>query len=129
MTEMQLSSFTTLGVGGPASNILHVTSEAELIDAVKTADNSKTPLLILGGGSNVLISDSGFAGTVIRVETTGNTYEIDACSGGMLTVSSGSDWDEFVAFTIEMGLANLESLSGIPGTVGGTDSKHWRLWP
>ncbi|CAB4704608.1 unannotated protein [freshwater metagenome] len=119
MTEMQLSSFTTLGVGGPASNILHVTSEAELIDAVKTADNSKTPLLILGGGSNVLISDSGFAGTVIRVETTGNTYEIDACSGGMLTVSSGSDWDEFVAFTIEMGLANLESLSGIPGTVGG----------
>ncbi|MSY02851.1 MAG: UDP-N-acetylmuramate dehydrogenase [Actinobacteria bacterium] len=116
---MQLSSFTTLGVGGPASNILHVTSEAELIDAVKTADNSKTPLLILGGGSNVLISDSGFAGTVIRVETTGNTYEIDACSGGMLTVSSGSDWDEFVAFTIEMGLANLESLSGIPGTVGG----------
>ena len=119
MTEMQLSSFTTLGVGGPASNILHVTSEAELIDAVKSADNSKTPLLILGGGSNVLISDSGFAGTVIRVETTGNTYEIDACSGGMLTVSSGSDWDEFVAFTIEMGLANLESLSGIPGTVGG----------
>lgn len=119
MTETQLSSFTTLGVGGPASNILHVTSEAELIDAVKSADNSKTPLLILGGGSNVLISDSGFAGTVIRVETTGNSYEIDACSGGMLTVSSGSDWDEFVAFTIDMGLANLESLSGIPGTVGG----------
>ena len=77
------------------------------------------PILILGGGSNVLISDSGFSGTVIKVETTGNSFEIDACSGGTLTVSAGADWDEFVAFTIEKGLANLESLSGIPGTVGG----------
>jgi len=119
MTANDLSTFTTLGVGGPAAKIMHVTSEAQLIDAVKEADNAKTPMLILGGGSNVLISDSGFAGTVIRVETTGNTYEIDACSGGTLTVRAGSDWDEFVAFTIEKGLANLESLSGIPGTVGG----------
>jgi len=119
MTEPDLSSFTTLGVGGPATEILHVTTEAQLIEAVKKADDSKTPILILGGGSNVLISDSGFSGTVIRVETTGNSFEIDACSGGTLTVSAGSDWDEFVAFTIDKGLANLESLSGIPGTVGG----------
>ena len=119
MAANDLSSLTTLGVGGPAANILHVNTEAQLIEAVKAADNSKTPLLILGGGSNVLISDTGFDGTVIRVETTGNSYEIDACSGGTLTVSAGSDWDEFVAFTIEKGLANLESLSGIPGTVGG----------
>jgi len=119
MTEPDLSSFTTLGVGGPATNILHVKSEAELIDAVKSSDDSKTPLLILGGGSNVLISDSGFAGTVVRIETTGNSFEIDACSGGTLTVSAGNDWDEFVAFTIDKGLANLESLSGIPGTIGG----------
>jgi UDP-N-acetylmuramate dehydrogenase len=119
MTEPDLSSFTTLGVGGPATNILHVKSEAELIAAVKSSDDSKTPLLILGGGSNVLISDSGFAGTVVRIETTGNSFEIDACSGGTLTVSAGNDWDEFVAFTINKGLANLESLSGIPGTIGG----------
>jgi UDP-N-acetylmuramate dehydrogenase len=119
MTAPDLSSFTTLGVGGPATNFLHVKSEAELISAVKSADDSKTPILILGGGSNVLISDSGFAGTVVRVETTGNSYEIDSCSGGTLTVNAGSDWDEFVAFTIEKGLANLESLSGIPGTIGG----------
>jgi len=119
MTANDLSTFTTLGVGGPATNILHVTSEAQLIESVIAADNAKVPLLILGGGSNVLISDSGFAGTVIRVETTGNSFEIDACSGGTLTVSAGSDWDDFVAFTIEKGLANLESLSGIPGTVGG----------
>ena len=82
MTANDLSSFTTLGVGGPAAKIIHVTTEAQLIEAVKAADDAKTPILILGGGSNVLISDTGFAGTVIRVETTGNTYEIDACSGG-----------------------------------------------
>ena len=120
MTANDLSNFTTLGVGGPAAKIIHAKTEAELISAVKAADDSKTPLLILGGGSNVLISDSGFAGTVVRVETTGNSFEIDACSGGTLTVSAGADWDEFVAFTIEKGLANLESLSGIPGTVGGS---------
>jgi UDP-N-acetylmuramate dehydrogenase len=120
MAANDLSKFTTLGVGGPAAKIIHAKTEAELISAVKTADDSKTPLLILGGGSNVLISDNGFAGTVVRVETAGNSFEIDACSGGTLTVSAGADWDEFVAFTIEKGLANLESLSGIPGTVGGS---------
>ena len=120
MTANDLSNFTTLGVGGPAAKIIHAKTEAELISAVKAADDSKTPLLILGGGSNVLISDSGFAGNVIRVETAGNSFEIDACSGGTLTVSAGADWDEFVSFTIEKGLANLESLSGIPGTVGGS---------
>ena len=119
MAANDLANFTTLGVGGPAAEIIKVKTEEELIAAVKAGDASKTPLLILGGGSNVLISDSGFAGTVIKVETTGNSFEIDACSGGTLTVSAGADWDEFVDFTIEKGLANLESLSGIPGTVGG----------
>ena len=119
MAENELANFTTLGVGGPATRIILAKTEEELISAVTTADNSGQPLLILGGGSNVLVSDSGFAGTVIKVETSGNSFEIDACSGGTLTVSAGADWDEFVAFTIEKGLANLESLSGIPGTVGG----------
>jgi UDP-N-acetylmuramate dehydrogenase len=119
MAANDLANHTTLGVGGPAAKIVHAKTEAELISAVKAADESKLPILILGGGSNVLISDSGFSGTVIKVETTGNSFEIDACSGGTLTVSAGADWDEFVSFTIEKGLANLESLSGIPGTVGG----------
>lgn len=120
MAGNELAKFTTLGVGGPAAKIILAKTEDELIFAVKAADNSGEPLLILGGGSNVLISDNGFAGTVIKVETSGNSFEIDACSGGTLTVSAGTDWDEFVAFTIEKGLANLESLSGIPGTVGGS---------
>ena len=119
MSSENLSDFTTLKVGGPAKNLVHARSEDELISAIKEADSTKSPLLILGGGSNILVGDQGFAGTVIKIETCGNSFEIDACSGGTLTVSAGEDWDKFVAFTIEKGLANLESLSGIPGTVGG----------
>jgi len=115
----QLSSFTTLRVGGPARKIVHAHSEAELIEFVKAADSTKEPILILGGGSNLLISDAGFAGTVIRVESKGNALDYDACSGGMIEVSAGEDWDKFVEISIEKGFADLESLSGIPGTVGG----------
>jgi UDP-N-acetylmuramate dehydrogenase len=114
-----LSNFTTLRVGGPAQKIVHAHSEEELIQFVKSADEAKEPVLILGGGSNLLISDAGFAGTVIRVENKGNTLEYDACSGGMIEVGAGEDWDKFVELTINEGFADLESLSGIPGTVGG----------
>jgi UDP-N-acetylmuramate dehydrogenase len=113
-----LSELTTLHVGGPARKVVRATTEEQLIAEIKSADDSRTPLLVIGGGSNILVGDSGFEGTVIVVETTGNSYEIDACSGGMLQVAAGVDWDEFVAFTLEKNLANLESLSGIPGTVG-----------
>jgi len=114
----RLADLTTLHVGGPAQKLIYATGEAELIAAVQEADSNQTPLLILGGGSNVLVSDQGFPGTVVVVQTQGNSYEIDACSGGMLQVAAGVSWDEFVAFTLEKKLANLESLSGIPGTVG-----------
>jgi UDP-N-acetylmuramate dehydrogenase len=113
-----LSELTTLHVGGPARKVVRATTEEELISEIQIADESQTPLLVIGGGSNLLVGDLGFDGTVIVVETTGNSYEIDACSGGMLQVAAGVNWDEFVAFTLEKKLANLESLSGIPGTVG-----------
>ena len=116
---IKLSDFTTLHVGGNARDFIRVKSEKELIEAVDIADARGRQVLILGGGSNVLVSDSDFDGVVIKVETSGNSYEIDACSGGMLQVSAGENWDEFVAFTLSKGLANLEALSGIPGTVGG----------
>ena len=119
MSPKSLSNFTTLHVGGPAQKLIRATTESELISAIDEADTTNQPLLILGGGSNVLVGDDGFQGTVILVETKGNSYEIDACSGGLLTVAAGEDWDLFVEFTIEKGLANLESLSGIPGTIGG----------
>jgi len=114
-----LSNFTTLKVGGPANKIVHAHTEDELVEFVKAADEAGEKVLILGGGSNLLISDAGFAGTVIRVESKGNALDYDACSGGMIEVSAGEDWDKFVALTIEKGVADLESLSGIPGTVGG----------
>ena len=115
----RLANMTTMHIGGPARTFLHAQSEEELISVVRDADSRNEPVLIIGGGSNLLISDDGFVGTVIRVETSGNSYEIDACSGGMLTVAAGADWDQFVAFSLEKNLVGLESLSGIPGTVGG----------
>ena len=114
-----LSDLTTLHVGGPAKRVIHARTEEELVAIVKECDESNEALLILGGGSNVLVGDLGFDGTVLIVETRGNSYEIDACSGGTLQVASGENWDKFVEFTISKDLANLECLSGIPGTVGG----------
>jgi UDP-N-acetylmuramate dehydrogenase len=117
MSEL-LANYTSLRVGGPAKKFIRVSSESELVEAIKAADSAGEEVLIMGGGSNVLISDAGFSGTVIHVETKGNTFAIDACSGGMISVASGENWDEFVAFMIEKGFAGLESMSGIPGSVG-----------
>ena len=113
-----LRDYTSLHIGGPAKKFVHAKSEEELIAAVKEADASDEKLLIIGGGSNVLIGDEGFDGTVVRVETKGNSYHVDACSGGMITVAAGEDWDEFVAWILSKGFVGLETLSGIPGTVG-----------
>lgn len=113
-----LRDYTTLHIGGPAKKFLHATTEAELINAVSAADSAGEPVLIIGGGSNVLVGDEGFSGTVIRVETKGNSYAVDACSGGMISVAAGEDWDEFVEWIIGKGFAGVETLSGIPGTVG-----------
>ena len=111
-----LSDFTSLHVGGPARDFVEVATEAEIIAALEAAGDS--PILIIGGGTNMLISDSGFAGTVIRISSNQVKEEIDACSGATLTIGAGENWDEFVASTIERGFAGMETLSGIPGTVG-----------
>ena len=113
-----LRDYTSLHLGGPAKKFVHAKSEEELISAVMAADSAGEPVLIMGGGSNVLIGDSGFSGTVIRVESQGNSFQFDACSGGSIFVAAGENWDEFVAETIERGFAGLETMSGIPGTVG-----------
>ncbi len=113
-----LRDYTSLHIGGPAKRFIHAKTEAELVEAVKAADAAGEPLLIIGGGSNVLIGDEGFDGTVVRVETKGNSYHVYACSGGMITVAAGEDWDEFVAWILGKGFVGLETLSGIPGTVG-----------
>lgn len=113
-----LRDYTSLHIGGPAKRFIHAKSEAELVDAVKSADAAGEPLLIIGGGSNVLIGDEGFPGTVVRVESKGISFEVDACSGAMITVAAGENWDEFVAWSISKGFVGLETLSGIPGTIG-----------
>jgi UDP-N-acetylmuramate dehydrogenase len=114
-----LAKYTSLHIGGPAKKLVHVATEEELVSAVKAADAAGEEVLIIGGGSNVLVGDEGFNGTVIRVETKGNSYHVDACSGGMITVAAGEDWDGFVEWILNKGFAGLETMSGIPGTVGG----------
>ena len=114
----RLADYTTFHLGGPAKKFITATTEKEIIAAVDSADQAGEQVLILGGGSNLLISDAGFDGTVIHIANKGNGYEIDACSGGMLEVQAGEDWDGFVQFCMSLGLANLESMSGIPGTIG-----------
>jgi UDP-N-acetylmuramate dehydrogenase len=111
-----LSDYTSLRVGGPAKKFVEVSSEAEIIAAIEAAGDS--PILIMGGGTNILVSDSGFEGTVIHISNNSLKSEVDACSGATLTIGAGENWDEFVAMTIERGFAGLESLSGIPGTIG-----------
>jgi len=114
MTE--LSKYTSLRVGGPATKIVQVSTEAQIIAAIEEAGD--TPILIMGGGTNVLIADKGFDGTVIRISNNSVQSEVDACSGATLTIGAGEDWDVFVQTTINSGFAGLETLSGIPGTVG-----------
>lgn len=114
MTDLR--DFTSLRVGGPARNFVEAHNEEEIISALIAAGDS--PVLILGGGTNVLISDAGFEGTVIHITNNSLVAEVDACSGATLTIGAGENWDDFVALTIERGYAGLETLSGIPGTIG-----------
>jgi UDP-N-acetylmuramate dehydrogenase len=111
-----LNKYTSLRVGGPAKSIINVSTEEEIIAAIEAAGDS--PILIIGGGSNVLISDQGFDGTVIHIANNQAESEVDACSGATLTIGAGENWDAFVRTTISRGFAGLETLSGIPGTVG-----------
>ena len=111
-----LSQFTSFRVGGPAKKVIQVSTESEIIAAIEEAGES--PVLILGGGTNLLISDKGFDGTVIRISNNSVQSEVDACSGATLTIGAGEDWDTFVQTSIDRGYAGLETLSGIPGTVG-----------
>jgi UDP-N-acetylmuramate dehydrogenase len=119
-----LADHTTLRVGGPARSWVRATTEDELVDAVRRADDVGEPLLVLGRGSNVVVADHGFAGTVVEVATTGVTADVEddapACGGVVVKVAAGEDWDAFVVTAVDRGWAGVESLSGIPGLVGAT---------
>ncbi|WP_311210387.1 MULTISPECIES: UDP-N-acetylmuramate dehydrogenase [unclassified Aeromicrobium] len=117
---MDLAQLTTLRLGGPARDVVEATTEQELVDAVRTADDAGVPLLLVAGGSNLVVGDTGFEGTVVLVRTTGRQVDADACSGAMVTVQAGESWDALVAVAVESGWVGLEALSGIPGSVGAT---------
>jgi len=114
---VRLSDYTTLRLGGPARRFVQAGTEEDLIEAVRAADSGGEPTLILGGGSNLVVADEGFDGTVIQVATKG----VDpGGEPGLMTVAAGEDWDAVVAWTVAAGLAGLECLSGIPGLAGAT---------
>jgi UDP-N-acetylmuramate dehydrogenase len=113
---VRLSELTTLRLGGPAGAVVEARSEAELLEVVRSADG---PLLLVAGGSNLVVADEGFAGTVVRVLTAG-VEERERDGRVELTVQAGEEWEPFVARCVAEGLAGVESLSGIPGSIGAT---------
>ena len=116
-----LSSLTTMRVGGPAARLVTVTTTDELVDAVREVDDAEEPLLVVSGGSNLVISDDGFEGTVVHVATTGVVPEsADYCGGAVVRVAAGEVWDDVVARAVDERWAGVEALSGIPGRSGAT---------
>lgn len=117
---MDLAELTTLRLGGPARAVIDAATEEHLVDTVRVADEGADPVLLVGGGSNLVVADEGVDGTVVRVMTRGITIDADACSGAMVTVAAGEPWDGVVARAVAEGWVGLEALSGIPGSTGAT---------
>jgi len=120
MTNAPLASLTTLRLGGVAARLARVTSEAELIDAVCEVDSQGAPLLLLGGGSNLVIADEGWPGTAVHIGVRGLSFDAGKASSSHVRVQAkaGEPWDGFVAAAVAEGLSGVECLAGIPGLVG-----------
>jgi UDP-N-acetylmuramate dehydrogenase len=110
-----LAELTTLRLGGPAGRYAEAADEGAIIAAVRAADAAGEPLLLLAGGSNLVVADAGFPGTVLRIASRGVRAD-----GGRLEVAAGEPWDPLVARCVSEGLAGVECLAGIPGSVGAT---------
>ncbi len=115
-----LAPLTTLRLGGAARRFVDAPSAAAVVEAVRGADAAGDPLLLLGGGSNVVIDDAGWPGTVVRVSSSGRTLARGPDGSVLLTVEAGEDWDAVVAGCVTAGVGGLECLSGIPGRTGAT---------
>lgn len=121
MTQTLLSDLTTAAVGGPAGNYIEARTEAEIIDAVRSADAAGEKLLIVAGGSNLLISDAGYPGTVLRIASEGFAVNSeDTCGGVAVVVQAGHNWDALVEHAVRHAWSGIEALSGIPGSTGAT---------
>lgn len=110
---------TTLGVGGPARHLVEARELDTLREALRWAEREGEAVALLGGGSNLLVADEGFAGLVVGMALRGVEVERDG-TDALVTAAAGEPWDELVARTVDDGLAGLECLSGIPGSVGAT---------
>ncbi len=115
--NVSLAKFTTFKIGGPARYFFRAKSLKEAIDAVGFAHAKSLPFFVLGGGSNLLVNDSGFSGVIIKNEILGLSFS-EASDSVEVVACAGEAWDPFVAETVRRGLFGLENLSGIPGTVG-----------
>lgn len=113
--DVPLAPLTTFRLGGPATRLVTATTDDEVVAVVRAADAAGTPLLIIGGGSNLVIGDKGFEGTALRIATKG--FELH---GTRLELAAGEVWTDAVARTVEAGLAGIECLAGIPGSAGAT---------
>lgn len=113
--DAPLAPLTTFRLGGPATRLVTATTDDEVIAAVREADETGTPLLLIGGGSNLVIGDKGFEGTALVIATKG--FSLD---GTTLELAAGEIWTDAVARTVEAGLAGIECLAGIPGSAGAT---------
>ncbi|MFI0912073.1 UDP-N-acetylmuramate dehydrogenase [Streptomyces abikoensis] len=113
--DAPLAPLTTFRLGGPATRLITAVTDAEVVETVREADRTGTPLLIIGGGSNLVISDKGFDGTALRIATTGFDLQ-----GTRLELAAGENWSGAVARTVDAGLAGVECLAGIPGSAGAT---------
>lgn len=116
---VSLAPFTTIGIGGPARHFVRVETIDELREALDWARSNDQPLFILGGGSNLLIADEGFAGLVVQLDLRGVTIE-SVDDHAIVRVAAGERWDDFVARAVRNGWAGIECLSGIPGSTGAT---------
>jgi UDP-N-acetylmuramate dehydrogenase len=117
--QVMLAGYTTLGVGGPAERFVDASTDDQVIAEVRDADASGEPVLILGGGSNLVVPDEGFPGTVVHVATTGVRIVPDH-DGVTVAAAAGEDWDCLAERCVAEGLSGIECLSGIPGLAGAT---------
>lgn len=109
-----------MGVGGPARYFVECVSEHDVREGVDFARSRQLPIFVLGGGSNLVVSDCGFNGVVLKVAIRGISVAGNSGDEALFEAGAGEDWDEFVAATVARTCAGVECLSGIPGTVGGT---------
>jgi len=117
--NVPLAPLTTFGVGGPARYLVEAASNAEVAEAVQWARSKGLPLFVLGGGSNLVISDAGWPGVVLKVAIAG-INERNENGKSLFEVGAGVEWDKFVARAVARNCSGIECLSGIPGSVGGT---------